>query len=295
MREIEDKLKDYLNSTPEPIQQVLILAQAAHPIWEDYLEIMQLANKQILQPVGAFPDEHVLASIGVHSKTAFTGKRDSIGFLVTNLRVLTQTDVSLLGAAEKAQVYLFTQTQKSEDATSKIWNDFLIKNKLTVPQELLAAMQNALKDVINIVLPRLQALNHLPQEIKKSTNIFDRIKDMGLQDVLKSYAQEEKYLKKFSEKYNVPDIIAGSVDKPFFSSVYGFVITPTGIASRDVMEECLFSTWEEIRQHPATPGSKGDEILAGQKTHIIPPFNKQYAPFIITLINELASGEVSVK
>lgn len=292
---MENQLKDYLENASQSVQEVLMISQVAHPIWEDSMEILQLANQQMLQPLGIFPNERIIAFIGIHARTAITGKRNSLGFLITNFRILAQTDVAVIGSARNAQAYLFTQNLVAEELGIKVWNDFFIKNTMSIPQEQLSALQNALEDVVNIVLPELQQLNYLPKEIKKSTNIYERIKDLGLQGVLKNYSEDEKRFKKFAEKHKVSDIIVGSVDKPLFGGVYGLVITLTGITSRDLMEDSLSSTWDEIKQYPATIGDKNDTILAGRKVHFVPTFEKDSIPSIITLINELANGEVSIQ
>ncbi len=293
MEKIKHDLKNYLENAGEPIQKVLITSQEGHPVWSDYLEITQLAWQQIAQPVGVLPDEYFLAFVGVHAK-GVVGKRNSIGFLVTNFRILMQVDFSFVGTTDKAQIYKFARRQTPEEVSGKVWNDFFVKNTLEIEQEMLSGMRSALDAVMGIVLPRLQSMNHLPEEIKKSANAGDRIKELGLQEVLKSYGQNEKHLRKFAEKYNVPGIVFGAVDKPLFGGAYGLVITPSGITSRDVMEESMTSSWDEIRQHPATKGDANDAILAGQKTHIVPMFQKEYVPSIVVLINELATGEVKL-
>lgn len=292
MQNIKNDLANYLQHAPQSIQEILFVPQGIHPFWEDNLEILQLANQQLLQPLGILPNEFVFAFIGMHARTVITGKRDSVGFLITNFRILTQTDFSVIGNAQPAQINLFTQTQLAEEISDKAWNDFVIKNTLTIAQEQLFALQNALKTVVEIVLPPLQTLNYLPEEIQKPSDIHKRIKDLGLQDVLKSYEREEKKLKNFAKKFDVSGIIFGMVDKPFFGSVYGVVITQKGITSRDLMEDSVTSTWHDIKKNPATIGEKGDVILAGHQRHVVPSHLTPFVPAIIILINELANGEV---
>jgi len=184
MQNIKKELRDFLLDSAKTIQEVLFIEDEFHPIWSDSLEILRLADKQILQPIGAIPNEHILAFIGVHAKTAITGKRDNLGFLISNFRILTQTDFSVIGTAENAQIDLFLRTQSLEEICSKVWNDFTIKNKLSIGQEQLLALNNALRSVVGIVLPLLQKLDYLPDEIKKSSNIDERIRDLGLQGKL---------------------------------------------------------------------------------------------------------------
>lgn len=115
---------------------------------------------------------------------------------------------------------------------------------------------------------------------------------MGLQGVLKTYAENEKRFKLFADKHGTTGIICGIVDKPLFGGVYGLVISKSGITSRDLMEKSITSSWNDIRQHPAQTGNKKDTLFAGQQNHIVPGHESANIPAIISLINEIADGEV---
>lgn len=295
MENSQKSLVNYLQNSDKSVQEILFVTTDVHPVWEDNPEILVLANEQILQPVGILPNEEILVFIGMHAKTMFTGKRDSVGFLITNFRILTQTDYSVIGKAESAQSTLFTKRQNVDDIVPTVWQDFSKKNQLSIPGEQLSAMQTALKNVLDLVLPNLQQLSSLPDEIIKSKHIHDRIRDLGLRSALKSYDQDEKKLKKFAEKYNLSDVQFGMVDKPFFGGVYGLVITKDGIVSRDAMEDSFTSSWQDIQNDTAKIGEKNDIILAGGKRHVIPTFQTEFAPSLIILINELANGETHLK
>jgi hypothetical protein len=292
MENLRKGLVGYLENADLPVQEILFVETDAHPVWSDNTEILETANRQILEPSGALPDEHILAYIGVHAQTILTGKRDSVGFLITNFRTLTQTDYSVIGTAKTADILPFTTKISASKTVAHLWEQFITKNILTIPEEQLAAMRTALQNVLQIVIPNLQQLNILPQEILKSGNISERITELGLQSTLKTYSQDEKKLRKFEEKYNVADIRFGIVDKPLFGGVYGLVISGKGITSRDLMEESFTSSWQEIAENPAVAGDKNDVILAGGKTHIVPSHSSEYVPQLIILINELATGEV---
>lgn len=294
MKDIENKLKEYLLNSARSIQEVLFIQDDSHPVWTDNLEILELAQKQILQPLGPVPGEHIYAFVGVHAKTVITGKRESLGFLLTNFRVLTQTDFSVLRTAKNAKIDFFTRTQLPEDLAGKIWDDFITENRLSIGQEQLSGLSTALKSVIKIVLPQLQNNGHLPHEIKKSSNIFERIKDLGLQEGIKNFSENEKNFKKFSEKHNVPDIICGTIDKPLFGGVYGLVFTKHGITSRNLMEDSVESSWQEIKENAAGIGSKKDIVIAGKKNHTIPFHKSELVPSLIILINEIANGEILI-
>lgn len=292
MENLQKSLVNYLENADKSVQEILFVPIDVHPVWEDNTEIIALVNQQILKPAGSLPDEEIFAFVGMHAKTIFTGKRDSVGFLITNFRILTQTDFSVIGTAELADITPFTKMQDEDDLIIDVWNNFIKKNTLSIPHEQLSAIKTALQDVLEILLPELKQLNLLPDEILKSNHINERIRDLGLQSALKSYIQDEKKMKKFADKHNVSDIQFGMVDSPFFGGVYGLVITKTGIVSRDSMEDSFTSSWQDIQNDPAKIGEKNDVILAGGKRHIIPTFQTEFAPSLIILINELANGEV---
>lgn len=292
MEKIQRDLANYLENADQSVQEILFVPTDMHPVWEDSPEILELANQQILQPLEILPNEQIFAFIGIHAQTIFTGTRDSVGFLITNFRILTQTDYSIVGTAETAQITPFTQKQNPIDIFRNTWEDFIIKNKLSIPDQQLSAIETALKNVLEIVIPQLQQLCFLPDDILKSNQINDRIKELGLQSVLKSYTENEKKLKKFGDKYQVSDIQFGAVDSPLFGGIYGLVLAKSGIVSRDLMEDSFASSWQEIQSDPATTGEKKDVVLAGGKTHIVPSHSAESVPSLIILINELANGEV---
>ncbi|WP_282143352.1 hypothetical protein [Cellulophaga baltica] len=294
MEKLTKDLINYFENTSEAIQQVLFVAEVKHPIWDDYLTIIEKATQQIATPIGLLPKEYSIAFIGVHAKTLITGKRDSIGFLITNFRVLSQTDMSGLLKAEKAIITSFTQTNTPEALNESIWESFLEKNKLSVSQEKKVAMQTALKDLLTLLMPKLQELNYLPEKIVKTSDIKERIIELGLEDVVKSYLDNEKKMKKFSEKYAIPNIRFGIVDKPLFGGVYGLVLTPDGITSRELMENSVTCSWDAIKANLATTTEKKDVINAGKENHTIPPYYAEFVGAIIILINEIAHGEVLI-
>lgn len=109
MENLQENLVNYLQNADKSVQEILFVPIDIHPVWEDNAEILELADKQILQPSGSHPNEEILAFIGMHAQTIFTGKRDSVGFLITNLRILTQTDFSVIGTAELPDIKTFTK------------------------------------------------------------------------------------------------------------------------------------------------------------------------------------------
>lgn len=296
MLEINKILEDYLNTAPLSVQQVLMAENIKHPEWTDNAEIMQIAKQQMLECIDTPSDECVLAFIGVHVKIPLVGKRHSVGFLITNFRVILQSDVTFVSRDILPQMEYFTQKSDAEELGTRLWNNFISKNTLVTSEEQLGGMQIALKDSLKLILPKLLDLRYLPEEIKKSTDLLGRIRDLGLQNVLKIASDEQKLVSKFVQKCGLVDvdILHVILDKPLFSNPYGMVITKTGIISRDFGEESVTSLWEEIKNSPAVLGEEEANFNIGDKKHVIPSYQKEYLSAIVLLINEIAEGEVCI-
>jgi len=292
---IINQLQDYLSNAGEAVQRVLFVIKTKNPIYEDSQEVLQLAQKQIVAPLGAMPNEEVYAFIGVHSKTVLSGKRDSVGFVITNFRVLTQTDVSVISTPKKANSHLFTNKDNPDSLSNQLWQNFIIKVDETIPKEYATMLEAPLKAVLAIVLPELKKEGYLPDEIKNATDLKGRIKQLGIEDQLKFYAENEKKYKKFANKHKIEGILLGSLAAPLlFGGLYGFVLTKEGLISRDLMEEAVRSSWQEIKEHPAQKSQEGDAFTVGDKKHFIPAHQKEYIEAFLTLINEIAQGKVSL-
>ena len=235
---IINQLGNFLYKAGEAVQRVLSVADVKHPIYEDSQEVLQLAQKQIVAPLGTMPNEEVYAFIGVHSKSVLSGKRDSVGFVITNFRVLTQTDVSVISTPKKASSHLFTNKDNPDDLASELWQNFITKVDETIPKEYATMLEIPLKTILTIVLLQLKTEGQLPDEIKKATDLKGRIKQLGIEDQLKFYAENEKRYKKFANKHKIEGILLGSLAAPLlFGGLYGFVLTKEGLISRDLMKK----------------------------------------------------------
>ncbi|MCC9043980.1 hypothetical protein LNQ81_14990 [Myroides sp. M-43] len=296
MLEINKILEDYLNTASLSVQQVLMADNIKHPEWEDNAEIMEIAKQQMLASIDVLSDESIFAFIGVHAKIPLVGKRHSIGFLITNFRVITQSDVTFVNRDIIPKLEYFIQKSDAEELGIRLWDDFSNKNTLVTSEEQLEGMEIALQDSLKLILPKLQGLNYLPEEIKKATDLKGVIRELGLHNILKSTSEEQKLVTKFVQKCELVgvDILYVILDKPLFSSPYGMVITKTGIVSRDFGEESVTSLWEEIKRSPAIVGEEETQFSIGGKKHFIPSYQKEHLPAIINLINEIAQGTISV-
>lgn len=294
MTQIKNKIIDYLKDAPLSVQQVLFVdSDFKHPVWSDNLQVFQKAVRQFGKSVEILPQETPLVYIGLHSLSIFA-VRYSIGFLITDARILVKYSFSVTGASQTTDVLWLTQKQETSEVIDTAWEIFTTKNDLSLTSEQSSALQAALKEVVTIVFPELKKQNILPQEIKKSNAVAERIKELGLQDTLKSYQQQQKILDKFAKKFNTTTPLFGAVEKSFFGlgGIYGLVITVEGITSRDLMEQPISVTWSEVKEHPAKFGEKKDTIIAGNKEHILLINSGEIIPSLIILVNEIANGEI---
>lgn len=294
MTQIKNKITDYLKDAPLSVQQVLFVdSDFKHPVWSDNLQVFQKAVRQFGKSVEILPQETPLAYIGLHSLSIFA-VRYSIGFLITDARILVKYSFSVTGASQTTDVLWLTQKQETPEVIDTAWEIFTTKNDLSLTSEQSSALQTALKEVVAIVFPELKKQNIIPQEIKKSNAVAERIKELGLQDTLKSYQQQQKILDKFAKKFNTTTPLFGAVEKSFFGlgGIYGLVITSEGITSRDLMEQPISVTWSEVKEHSARLGEKKDTIIAGNKEHILLINSGEIIPSLIILVNEIANGEI---
>lgn len=293
MLQIKDTIIDYLKNAPLTVQQVLFAeGNFEHPVWRDNSDVFQKAVKQFFQSTEALSQENSLAYVGLH--VSLIGKRYSIGFLITNCRILVKYSFSVTGASQTTDSVFFTQKQNTQEVINNAWNIFVTKNDLKQTEEQIKSLQNALNQVVTIVFPELKRQKLIPEEIKKSNFITGRIKELGLQNTLKTYQEKQKIFNEFAKKFKVSTPLFGSVDKSFFGlgSVYGLVLTKEGITSRDLMEQPISVTWGEIKAYPATLGEKKDVFVAGNQSHIVPIHQSEFVPSLVVLINEVATGKV---
>ncbi|WP_177763826.1 hypothetical protein [Flavobacterium sp. I3-2] len=294
MNTIKIKLDHFLQNADSSIQELTFITDSKHPVWDDNAQIIELAKKQVLEAVEKLPNEEVLTYIGVHAKSRFSNKRDTLGFVITNFRILIETDISVLFEKENATIILFSMKSNSKQIADEALTIFKKKSTMKIDETFFNGFKNALENTLEIILTELKNENTLPLEIKKASNISDRIKELNLQNDLKSLTENEKLILKFAEKFQISDIKYAMIDKPFFGSSYGLVITNNGITSRDVMEDAISCTWQEIKTNLAIAGEKDDIFYAAAKKHVIPQHKSNSLSNLIILINEIALGEIDL-
>lgn len=264
-------LEQILASLDESAQKVLVLGGAKHPVWDDANEVFALATRQILdkslgRQEGAdyggtvkFYDALPIAFIGVHTRIV----RRSIGFLLTGRHLLVKFDASVANADEVAAAFRLGE-HSPDELENLAWQE-LEKCEFEIEDEMKAAMKTALKAVLNAIFE-----DGVQNDEAK---ISDKLLELGLGEALKTPLDESKLLSKSLGVFKPSSPIFHSLDSALFglSKPFGVILDERGLISRDLMEEPVFSSWDEIADASITvKEGEEDVIIIGEKEHQIP-------------------------
>ena len=268
-------LDEILLSFDENTQNVLFLngKGAKHPVWDDAQEVFAKAVEQILDKslglqkgvdyskTPKFYGARPIAFIGVHAQMI---GRKSIGFLLTSRHLLVKFDASATNADEVAAAFRLGKYLQNE-LENLAWQE-LQKCEFEIEDEMKAAMKRALKAVLNAIFEG----GFQNDEAK----ISDKLLELGLGEALKTPLDESKLLSKSLGIFKPSSPIFHSLDRALFGlgKPYGVILDERGLISRDLMEEPVFSSWDEIADAPVTvKEGEDDVIIIGKKEHRIPP------------------------
>lgn len=292
MIHIEQNLTRYLMNAPQSVQEVLFVANGlSHPIWIDSTEVLGLVKQQFLETIETHhPQEVIFAFVGIKATNPITGDRQCVGFAITNRRIIIQNQQ----VKSRLKTIDFYQNQNPEQVCAKAWGIFNIQNTLSFSQANQIAFKGALKAVVAIVLPELQTMEFLDEQPPKSNKIDLRIKELRLNEFIRSLEDDERRILKFAEKHQIQDPLYTMLDKPLFGSTHGIVITKNGVTCRDTSENVFSVSWQDIKQNLAYLDDKKDIIYVGQTQLILPSSKAEAASAVVSLLNEVAWNEVSI-
>ena len=263
-------LEQILASLDESAQKVLVLGCAKHPVWDDADEVSAKAVEQILDKslglqkgvdyskTPKFYGARPLAFIGVHAQMI---GRKSIGFLLTQRHLLVKFDASAVNIDEVAAAFRLGE-HSPDELENLAWQE-LEKCKFEIEDEMKAAMKTALKAVLQAVLEE-------GVKVEERT-IADKILELELGEALKTPLDETKLLSKSLSVFKPVSPMLHSLDCSLFGKPYGVILDERGLISRDLMEEPVFSSWDEIVDASmAVKEGEEDVIIIGEKEHKIP-------------------------
>ena len=260
-------LEQILASLDESAQKVLVLGCAKHPVWDDADEVFAKAVEQILDKslglqkgvdyskTPKFYGARPLAFIGVHAQMI---GRKSIGFLLTERHLLVKFDASAVNVDEVAAAFRLGKYLQNE-LENLAWQE-LEKCEFEIEDEMKAAMKRALKAVLQAVLE---------EGVKaEERTIADKILELELGEALKTPLDETKLLSKSLSVFKPVSPMLHSLDRSLLGKPYGVILDERGLISRELIEEPVFSSWDEIRG--AQIEVKEDAVIIGEKEHKIP-------------------------
>lgn len=267
-------LDEILLSFDENTQNVLFLngKGAKHPVWDDAQEVFAKAVEQILDKslglqkgvdyskTPKFYGARPVAFIGVHAQMI---GRKSIGFLLTSRHLLVKFDASAVNVDEVAAAFRLGKYLQNELETLA-WQE-LEKCEFEIDGEMKSAMKRALKAVLNAIFE-----DGVQNDEAK---ISDKLLELGLGEALKTPLDESKLLSKSLGIFKPSSPIFHSLDRALFglSKPFGVILDESGLISRDLMEEPVFSSWDEIADASVTvKEGEEDVIIVGEKEHRIP-------------------------
>ena len=260
-------LEQILASLDESAQKVLVLGCAKHPVWDDANEVFALATRQILDKslglqkgvdyskTPKFYGARPLAFIDVHAQMI---GRKSIGFLLTERHLLVKFDASAVNVDEVAAAFRLDKYLQNE-LENLAWQE-LEKCEFEIEDEMKAAMKTALEAILQAVLE---------EGVKaEERTIADKILELELGEALKTPLDETKLLSKSLSAFKPVSPMLHSLDRSLFGKPYGVILDERGLISRELMEEPVFSSWNEIAD--AQIEVKEDAVIIGEKEHKIP-------------------------
>ena len=262
-------LDEILLSFDENTQNVLFLNGKGpkHPVWDDAHEVFAKAVEQILDKslglqkgvdyskTPKFYGARPIAFIGVHAQMI---GRKSIGFLLTERHLLVKFDASAVNVDEVAAAFRLDKYLQNE-LENLAWQE-LEKCEFEIEDEMKAAMKTALEAILQAVLE---------EGVKaEERTIADKILELELGEALKTPLDETKLLSKSLSVFKPVSPMLHSLDRSLLGKPYGVILDERGLISRELMEEQVFSSWDEIGG--AQIEVKEDAVIIGEKEHKIP-------------------------
>lgn len=286
-------LPDLLESLPESHRTLLFLTTGPHPDWTDQAEVVALADAQIRGQAAAKAGETLLAYVGVHA-LPLTGTRRSLGWVVTNLRVIIQDDVSVTGRPTPPRVVSFAADASASGVLAEAIRGFDFGFVGRAGPDAATHLRETLAAVLDVVVPEVVATGGLPSRGTAST-LRERAEELGLAGKLSWPGENAKLWAKFAKVSGGVAPLCLMADATLLGGAYGLAITADGVTSRDLMESPVSSTWADLGVAPMTVDATKDGLPVGTTRHVIPAHHGAAREALARLVNEVASGSVTLQ
>jgi hypothetical protein len=284
-------------SAPDIANFVFLPGQVDHPRFSDAAEVFWLAAEQL--SFDAATGELPLLFIGAHSMSVLTRKRESLGFLLTDRKVITQADVSALFRAQPPVDYPFFRGETVTELIEAVRRDYdwrYSKSLVTVPDRevFLGLLGDAAASVVDL-------LGELPERpaVVRATDVRSRAEELGLSDVVR-YPDNPKFAKHFAKIAKGFVLPAGAtvriaVTDATIAGPYGLVVTETAVHSKDLMETPETTQLADLRDGRIRFSDDGKTLLLGAEDtpHTFPAhLDATQKNALLVILGELADGDI---
>ncbi|WP_370619546.1 hypothetical protein [Citrobacter meridianamericanus] len=233
------------------IDELVFTSSGQHPEYCDMDAIFSIAFDQLVLHQRPQTCEIPLIFIGYHSMNRFTGKRQSLGFLLTNQMLYIQDQSSMFFEYPQPRIEilpldkLVARHVLARHFSYFEWEESMIRPKQR--EELLQLLTEVFNSLIDY-----NCLHGIQIEaVKEKPSIDHLVQSLALQDQIKNRHQLEKtkLLARVSNNFQIPaeeNILFAVIDKPLFGGPYGFTITCNNLYSRDFLEAPQAIPFSEI-------------------------------------------------
>ncbi|MDO4429885.1 MAG: hypothetical protein Q4B95_01105 [Lonepinella koalarum] len=282
------QLEKYLHNLDEISQKVLFINSSnAHPAWEDAKEVLEKAEKQILTDTAQNISGDVLAFVGVQTPLPTSY---SLGFLITSRYIFIQTKASMFSATGTADLIKIGSGEEH-----KAYEIFEQKCKFIIPDEVKLAIKNILEDVLQIISAYI-----IETPESGSLNLDELLVNFSLDGVLLKPDTDTKILKKANKVFKFSNVKLFALDEMIFSlsKPFGIIIDENGLATRDLGDEAVYSSWGEIANLKAKTHEENSKIRLGETIHFLPsqlePLRENFINFLNLLSEKIVKNEIKL-
>ncbi|MBH0117582.1 hypothetical protein I6E52_12100 [Salinibacterium sp. NG253] len=305
-----------LASELQPV--VFLPGQKDHPVFDDAARVFDEAVEQLLLADAPRPNEVPLLFVGYHAMNRFTRKRQTLGFLVTDQRIVIQDKFAGVFGRELPNYRMLPVTSVDPVASSHAlissvgsafdWSDMvkLIGADSAEGHSPEFRLTQLLADAVTSVVQLSQVLGLAiagepdEEETENATaaELVPRLAELGIRSdvLLADDPRLAKMLKKFGPKIGLGDgetIAFASLDKTF-AGVYGIVVTDTAVRSCDLMEEPVVSLRSAIDPASVKLDDKATAIITepGVAHVLVSHLSADVKNGIVTALRELIAGDI---
>lgn len=291
-KKISTRFKDY---SDEALQ--FVFSPFFQPeVWEDASRVFKSI---ILDYLPLDEKEIPVLFVGGLAQNKFTRKNNAVGFLLTDHMIYVREMSVFTDYLPKVYPYPSSKVEAIEvlgkAASAFDWDLFETILSDGEKKELMQLMIEAITDILTT--KEMLEISHV--ESFKSNDLLGRITELGLlNNSCVKMGSDEKHLKHFRKivkKFSIPvdETIEFAITDSTLMGPYGLVVTDRSIYSKDLMEQPLCTSREEIEANYPVKIIEDSVILGTNIAHMMPnSLNEAEKESVKTILVEYLSGDI---